>query len=157
MTASWVLLLSLLNPATSAQIAESPTLRLLQAEAGRDLAAAPTLEDAKNQAGTTYTGEKAQDKASGDKSGPSYHFKGETPIDGITIYTPEADAPGNDTTKAPEKKTDWKPYAFLGAGVALAVAGAFLVGPNPVAGGLLLLLGGICLGIGGLLWFINRK
>lgn len=158
-----------------ARVAMSPskTFAALMAEEVKDPAALPRSEDAKASAGKAFTGEDgfsgltvkpgdagtAQDLG-GEKPAPpktappSYHFEGTTPIKGINIYTPVKDKGEDDQTTGPErKKKDLidprLTYGALGLGLA-ATIGGFFFAP-------LWFLGGLALGIGGLLWFINKK
>lgn len=82
----------------------------------------------------------------------SYIFEGKTPIKGVTIYTPKEDPTGNGRTEkpAPEGPVSKKMlYGALLGGVAATIGGFFF---PP-----LLFLGGLLLGAGAVLWFINKK
>ncbi len=84
--------------------------------------------------------------------GPSYHFEGSTPLKGVTIYTPREDKTGDERTEKPEPKnlvSPWITYGALAIGLAATIAGIFF---PP-----LLFLGGLGLGVGGLLWYLNKK
>lgn len=137
-----------------------PTLTALQNQAAKNPAGARTVETVKNTAGEGFTGEvllpdgdlvPRTDDGRG-RTSDSYHFKGSSPFKGVTIYTPEPDAPGNEDTNepAPEKTLlDWIHKPLLGIGAALALGGLFFAP--------LLFLGGLLLGAGAVLWYINSK
>ncbi len=146
--------------AETMQFGHMPTLAILQQEAAKDPASKRTLEGAKNTAATGFTGEnekrESQAVAGTDdgtaKRPNSYHFKGNAPFKGVTIYTPEADEPGNEDTSepAPEKTLfDWIHKPLLAVGAA-ATIGGFFFAP-------LLFLGGLLLGAGAILWYLNSK
>lgn len=81
----------------------------------------------------------------------NYIFVGRTPIKGVTIYTPQDDPSGAGHTEKPKSKgpiSNTMVYGSLGLGAALAIGGIWF---TP-----LLLLGGLLLGAGAVLWYINR-
>ena len=88
--------------------------------------------------------------------GPTYHFEGNSPLPGVTIYTPKKDVTGDEKTDKPPKPKSQgliSPtliYGALGLGLVAAVIGALYFAP-------LLFVAGAALGIGGVLWFINKK
>lgn len=131
----------------------SPTLAVLENEASKDPAHADSLETARGDASTSFTGEKAATPAPPvDPSGKQYVMEGKSPIPGINIYTPKEDPNGDGHTDKPKAKpliSDKMTYGALGLGAALTVGGLFF---TP-----LLFLGGLLLGAGAVLWFIGRK
>ncbi len=141
----------------------SPAFDALQAEAALDPAGAATPEHARNLASTRFSGEPvkssagpvqamAGDSAPEPRKGPSYHFEGNSPFPGVTIYTPKLSSPGDEDTdsgKPPKNKVSWIPKTLVGVGAALAIGGIWFAP--------LLLLGGILLGAGGVLWYLSAK
>lgn len=167
MTAALLLLL-----ASGAAAFHSPTLEDLELLAERAPDSAASGEAARALAGADFTGETTvpgetvvptnaavetaapvEPDAPARKGGNTYIFKGKSPIKGINIYTPELDPSGDGSTGEPEAPEGpikpWMTYGALGLGAALAVGGIWA---PP-----LLLLGGILLGIGATLFFIDRK
>lgn len=180
-------LLLLLPLGADAQIQMRPslTMDLLQSEAAKDPAYAGSSAAVKDEAaegfsgtavkGVTVTplkpagytgGEPAQTKPAPKAGGrDSYHFQGQTPIKGISIYTPVKDERGDEGNGRPTPPAD--PLAKLGtykkiaggAGAALLVGGivaAVVGGPVALVAGLFL-AAGVALGLFGALWFIGRK
>lgn len=141
----------------------SPTLDALQAEASLDPSAAASPELARNLASSRFSGEPVKSSAgpvrtmAGEgapepRKGPSYHFEGNSPFPGVTIYTPKLSSPGDedtDTGKPPKNKVSWIPKTLVGGGLALAVAGIWF---TP-----LLFLGGLLVGAGAVLWYLSAK
>ena len=141
----------------------SPAFDALQAEAALDPAGAATPEAARNLAAVGFTGEPVKagsgavramsgESAPEPRKGPSYHFEGNSPLPGVTIYTPKLSSPGDEDTesgKPPKNKVSWIPKALVGGGLVLAVAGIWLAP--------MLLLGGILLGAGAVLWYLSAK
>jgi hypothetical protein len=82
----------------------------------------------------------------------SYIFEGKTPIKGVTIYTPKDDPNGTGRTEKPKPQgpvSNKLVYGALGLGAAATIAGLFF---TP-----LLFLGGLLLGAGAVLFYINKK
>lgn len=186
---SHALLLLLLPLSAQAQIQMRPslTMDLLQSEAAKDPAYAGSSAAVKDEAaegfsgtavkGVTITplkpagytgGEPAESKprpAAKGEGRDSYHFQGQTPIKGISIYTPVKDERGDEGNGRPAPPAD--PLAKLGtykkiaggAGAALLAGGivaAAVGGPVALVAGLFL-AAGVALGLFGALWFIGRK
>ena len=149
----------------------SPALQELRRIAAEDPAGLPTMEDAKAGGGEGFTGESApvanvsvlspveiidaprprqvqppSQTEGADEGTPSYHFRGVTPLDGLTIYTAEKDAPGQDNrTKEPAKPMgilDYAKWGAIGLGAAGLIAGAIIASP------VLLVIGALLLGVG---------
>lgn len=126
-------------------------------------ASAGTPEAARNLAGTGFNGEPVRPSGeavkvmAGESSpeprrGASYHFEGNSPFPGVTIYTPKLSSPGDDDTstgKPPKNKVSWIPKAMVGGGIALAIGGIWFAP--------LLFLGGVLVGAGALLWYLSAK
>lgn len=87
-------------------------------------------------------------------AGKCYTFNGNSPMKGVTIYTPKEDATCTQRTEEPPPKegpiSKKMVYGALGLGAA-AVAAGFLLWPPA------LLIGGLLLGAGAVLWYINKK
>lgn len=177
------MLLAALSGAGSAQTLMGPsaTLDLVREEEAKDPAAKPKSEQAKTDASEAYTGEGFQGvtietlkpvgyvdlkKGDGDqedviqekpldskKGNPSYHFEGKALLKGVNIYTAKEDKKGDEKTEKPEKAkglvSPWLIYGALGLGLLALIAGIFF---PP-----LLFVGGLGLGAGGVLWYINNK
>ena len=82
-----------------------------------------------------------------------YIFEGHSDLKGVTIYTPKEDATGEGRTEEPKREppvSNKIVYGALAAGAAAVVAGFLWFPP-------LLLLGGILLGAGAVMWYINKK
>lgn len=181
-------LLLLLPLCADAQIQMRPslTMDLLQNEAAKDPSSAGTSAAAKDEAadgfsgqavkgvsitplkpvGYTGGGEPAETKPAPKAGGrDSYHFQGQTPIKGISIYTPIKDERGDEGNGTPTPPAD--PLAKLGTykKIAGGAGGALLAGGiiaaavgGPVGLVAALFLGaGVALGVFGALWLIGRK
>lgn len=149
----------------------SPALQELRRIAAQDPAGLPTMEQAKAGGGEGFTGESAPvaevtvlspveivdaprprgsepppQTQGPDEGNPSYHFRGVTPLDGLTIYTAEKDAPGQDNrTKEPSKPMgliDYAKWGAIGLGAVGVIVGAVIACP------VLAVVGGILLGVG---------
>jgi hypothetical protein len=151
----------------------SPTLERLQGEAQRDPASLSSREASRNAASSGFTGERLSDQnipaavtrdaqdaptdapatePAPKKGTPTYIFTGNSPIKGLTIYTPKEDPTGNGGNEKPKTKepiNKWLVYGALGAGAAATIAGIFF---PP-----LLFLGGLLLGAGAVLGYIRHK
>lgn len=130
----------------------SLTMELLQAEADRDPAAMTSLEDVKGAADEGFDKKPAAVQAA--TKPDSYHFKGATPVQGISIYTPVKDERGDEGTSRDPAKNPLEAlpkYTKIAAGVGLLglIAGFFF----PPAW----ILGGIGIGAAAVLWFIGKK
>lgn len=173
------LLFVIIAPAQAITMGPSPTLHALIQEDEKDPAALPSGEDAKTAAATGYTGEGFQGltvktltpvgyrdpQGSGEvaieenpeppknKTGPSrYKFVGNSPMKGLTIWSPKESDKEDENNEEPEKKSlvsPWLVYGALGLGLLAAIAGIFF---PP-----LLFLGGLGLGAGAVLWYINEE
>lgn len=173
------LFLGLIAPAQAITISPSPTLEALIQEGEKDPAALPTSEDAKTTAATGYTGEGFQGltvktltpvgyqdpRGEGEvaieenpepprgKTGPSrYKFVGNSPMKGLTIWSPKESEREDENNEEPEKKSlvsPWLVYGALGVGLLATIAGIFF---PP-----LLFLGGLGLGVGAVLWYLNEE
>jgi len=86
--------------------------------------------------------------------GKCYNFNGNSAMKGVTIYSPQEDPTCKAHTEAPPPKegpiSKKMIYGALGLGAA-AVAAGFLLWPPA------LLIGGLLLGAGAVLWYINKK
>ncbi len=166
-----ILILSLMAgsvPTQALTMGASQALAELQAESGRTIVGS-TAEGLKSGSGQGFTGEPVFPKAAPAraaeapedltagrdiKAPPSYHFVGSKPLDGVTIYTPKPDSPGQDSTTGggaaddPGKLLKWATYGALGLGAAMAIGGIW----SPP----LLLVGGFFLGVGATLWVIGK-
>ena len=156
----------------------SPALSSLEEAAQRDPASLPDREAAAQAADEDFSGggfagfsltlltprgyvDPPEELPARAPDTPAYSFARTTPISGISIYTPQPTAAGkpSETPTAAKKPAKSEPaksiispriiYGALGLSLALTIAGLFF---PP-----LLFLGGMALGVGGLLWFINKK
>lgn len=158
--------LLLLSQVSRAQT-HSPTLDLLKNEETRSWSAvsAQSPEDSKNVAAITTAGQAAAPHAAADPVaagrkdaeerapiGDEYQKDFSQPIEGVEVDSYQTGPGGSDHVK-PSKS--WKPYALMGGGLALAVIGAAVGGP--IGAAILGFVGGVLVGIGALLWFIDRK
>jgi len=104
---------------------------------------APPAPDAKPQ---------KQDAAG--TAGKCYTFTGNSAMKGVTIYSPKEDPTCSEKPQEPAPKegpiSKKLVYGALGLGAA-AVAAGFLLWPPA------LLIGGLLLGAGAVLWYINKK
>lgn len=127
----------------------SLTLELLQAEAERGGQTVSETFD-----GGRTRGAAQPVKAAPSGGNPSYHFKGSTPVQGISIYTPVKDERGDEgTTRDPAAN----PLAKLGKYTRLAGAVGLL---GLIAGFFvpaLWIVGGAGLGAAAVMWFLGKK
>jgi hypothetical protein len=171
------LFLMLLACPVKAQLSvQSPALDLLNGVAGEDPSNAPTRESSQEQAALGFSiktlrpvgfvSPNADDEQSSAPvipampneeefvpvQKPPMIFSGVTPFKGLTLYTAKADPEGTGRTEKPDVKPPiarkWV-WGALGAGAAATIGGLFF---PP-----LLFVGGLLLGAGAVLWFINRK
>ena len=147
-------------------LGNSPAFRELVREEAKDPAAERKSEGAKAAAAMGFNGERGfqgltvqtpeviDEKPAEPKKGgtPTYIFEGSTPIKGVHIYKPKEDPNGDGRTEKPEVTGPVDPkivYGALGLGLLATIAGIFF---PP-----LLFLGGLALGAGAVLWYINKK
>lgn len=165
------LLMAFVAPAWGLTLSPSATLQGLQNEADKQPAFLAGGEQARAEASAGFTGERASAGAvaaplvsgmPGMQDGPAYSFKAGAKTLGAAA-APQS-APAASTGKKPKPKPSIIPpkliYGPMGLGAGFLLAGVGLVIAGAGAPGLLLalgVLGGVGLGIGGLLWYINKK
>lgn len=97
---------------------------------------------------------KPQQQDAAGATGKCYTFTGNSAMKGVTIYSPKEDPTCSEKPKEPAPKegpiSKKMVYGALGLGAA-AVAAGFLLWPPA------LLIGGLLLGAGAVLWYINKK
>ncbi len=158
-----VCLLALTPARASLDGSNSPTLTLLNRTAAQDTAAAGATrpEDSKEQASQAFTGGSPAASAplptGTAANGQSYIMVGQSPIQGISIYTPKLDPSGHGTTGQPTARDFISRKKVFGAGAlgAAAVVGGLMAGGG--LGAALLVLGGALLGVAALFGWLNHK
>jgi hypothetical protein len=146
--------LMLLVPARAALVnVQSPALEQLKGVEGLQRAPDDSPEDLKDGSAAAITGAESAAAAPEVRPGAgSYVMDGKAAIKGVTIYTPREDPTGTARTEKPAPKGPFSKtlvYGTLGAGAVASIGGLFF---PP-----LLFLGGFLLGIGAVLWLMNRK